>query len=127
MPDPAQSTRAVPTEKQYAKLRALGSGSAGLSFKKRETEPLLRRGWVTAEWRPPYYQWVRITAEGLHALARAVERYGLPPIGPAKVTRQVCAGCEREWSSACRHCGDRCYRYEQADAKEIAGARPNAA
>jgi hypothetical protein len=108
----------VPTENQYAKLRCLGSGAAGLSWGKRDTEQLLRHGWVTAEWKPPYYQWVRITADGLHALARAVERYGLPPLGPAKVTRQVCAGCAREWSTCCRHCGDRSYKFTLDDAEE---------
>jgi hypothetical protein len=117
-PPLGQRTR-VPTEKQYDKLRCLGSGSAGLSWRKRDTEQLLQPGWVTADWQPPYYQWVRITADGLHALARAVERYGLPPLGPAKVTRPVCAGCAREWSPCCRHCGDRGYRYESTDAETI--------
>jgi hypothetical protein len=74
----------VPTEKQYRTLRVLGSGSAGLSFRKRQTEQLLRHGWVTAEWVPPYYQWVRITPDGLRALAGAVERYGLPELRPAE-------------------------------------------
>lgn len=114
--------RSVPTEKQYDSLRALASGAAGLSFKKRETEPLLRRGWVTANWRPPYYQWVRITADGLRALALAVECYGLPELGPSKVERRVCSDCEREWSTVCRHCGSRSYRYVEVDAEEIAGA-----
>ncbi len=67
-----------PTEKQYASLRILSSGSAGLSWGRRHTETLLRRGWVTAEWREPFYQWVRITPDGLRALALAVEKYGLP-------------------------------------------------
>ena len=84
----------VPTEKQYDILLALGSGSAGLSFKRRECEPLLRRGWVTAELHDRYYQWVRITADGLRALADAVERYGLPEIGPKPKTHEhYCGDC----------------------------------
>ncbi|MBA3565227.1 MAG: hypothetical protein H0W31_00040 [Actinobacteria bacterium] len=55
---------------------------------------MLRHGWVTAEWKPPYYQWVRITADGLRALAFAVEKYGLPDLGPQPQTHQrVCSGC----------------------------------
>lgn len=84
----------VPTEKQYGILRMLGSGSAGLSFGKRTAEPLLRRGWVTADWRPPYYQFVRITPDGLRALAMAVEKFGLPDLGPKPETQvRVCADC----------------------------------
>ena len=99
----------VPTEKQYRTLVALGDGSAGLSRGKRDTDPLLRRGWVTAEWRPPYYQWVRITPEGLRALATAVERYGLPEMGPKpKTTRRVCSDC-----------GGTRYRIEQVDAEAV--------
>ncbi len=72
----------APTQKQYDVLRNLGGGAAGLSRKKRETEVLLRRGWVTAEWHAPYYQWVRITPDGLRSLALGVEKFGLPEIGP---------------------------------------------
>lgn len=84
----------TPTEKQYGILRMLGSGSAGLSFRKRETEALLRHGWVTADWRPPYYQFVRIAPDGLRALALAVERFGLPDLGSKPMTsRRVCSDC----------------------------------
>jgi hypothetical protein len=101
----------VPTEKQYGILRVLGSGSAGLSFKKRTTEPLLRRGWVTADWRPPYYQFVRITPDGLRALALAVEKFGLPDLGPHPMTEaKVCVECDRDWFPACS-CGSRRYRF----------------
>lgn len=103
----------TPGEKQYAKLLALASGSAGLSFRKRETEPLLRRGWVTAEWCEPFYQWVRITPDGLRALASGVEKYGLPELGPKpSTTRRVCSDC-----------GSAYYHYETVDAdKAIAEA-----
>lgn len=74
--------RRVPTEKQYRQLRILGSGSAGLSWRRRETTPLLARGWVTADDDGRYFQWVRITPAGLRALADAVDRYGLPDIDP---------------------------------------------
>lgn len=68
----------VPTEKQFEKLRVLGSGGAGLSWTRRATRPLLNHGWVTAEETDSYFQWVQITPEGLRALAAAVERYGWP-------------------------------------------------
>ena len=71
----------MPTAKQYRSLRILGSGAAGLSWRKRDTEPLIRWGWVTAKLDGPYYQWVRITPDGLRALALAVEKYGLPDLG----------------------------------------------
>lgn len=72
----------------------LGSGAAGLSVNRRRCEPLLRRGWVTADWRPPFYQFVRITPDGLRALAAGVEKYGLPDLGPKPVThRRVCGDC----------------------------------
>ena len=81
-----------PTQKQYELLQVMGGGSAWLSARKRQCEPLLRRGWVTAEWKPPYYQWVRITPAGLRALALAVEKYGLQDLAPVSTLR-VCAKC----------------------------------
>jgi hypothetical protein len=99
----------TPTEKQYDMLLRYGSGAAGLSCGKRDTDQLLRRGWVTAEWRKSYYQWVRITPEGLHALARAVERYGLPDLGPKPMTyRRVCSDC-----------GSTTYHHEPIAAEEL--------
>lgn len=99
-----------PTLKQYDVLRILGSGSAGLSFNKRTCEPLLRRGWVTARWDPPYYQFVRITPDGLRALALGVERFGLPSLKP-ETRAKVCSDCGRDWRPRCR-CGSRTYRFE---------------
>ena|ERR1044072_6096130 len=100
------------TEKQYRRLLVLANGAAGLSRSKRETEVFLRRGWVTADWQPPYYQWVRITPEGLRALAVGVEHYGLPDLGPKPQTmRRVCADC-----------GSTRYRHEIVDAERAIGA-----
>ncbi len=85
---------ARPTEKQYRVLLNLGGGAAGLSWTKRQTEAFLRRGWVAAEWKEPFYQWVRITPDGLRALALAVEKFGLPEIGPKPRTRELfCDKC----------------------------------
>ena len=95
LPYPRTESARVPTEKQYATLRALGSGSAGLSWGKRHAEQFLRRGWVTAEWSPPFYQWVRITPAGIRALAAAVEKYGLPELGPKP----------QKWERYCGKCG----------------------
>ncbi len=106
--------RRAPTEKQYGRLLNLGSGNAGLSWKKRDVEPLLRRGWVTAEWREPYYQMVRITPDGLRALAVAVETYGLPDIGPRPTTvRRLCADC-----------GSGRYRFEEVEVDPETGQPP---
>ncbi len=77
----------APTEKQYNWLLRLGSGAALVVGAKRETEPFIRRGWAIAEggWcqehRGGHYVFVRITPDGLRALAVGVERYGLPVIG----------------------------------------------
>jgi hypothetical protein len=87
----------VPTEKQYAYLRTLGGGSAIIVGKKRETEMYLRRGWVTAEYEEDKYYpyaWIRITPKGIRALADAVEKYGLPEIGPsAQKWEPYCGAC----------------------------------
>lgn len=74
---------ATPTKNQYDLLLMLGSGAAWVAARKRLVEPLLRREWVTGERQEGerYWHWVRITPDGLHALARAVEKYGLPPLG----------------------------------------------
>jgi hypothetical protein len=103
--------RKVLTETRYHSLRALASGAAGLSWKKRETDIFLRRGWVTAEWEPPYWQWVRITPDGLRALAEGVEMYGLPDLHPARQVR-VCSDCGSE-KRVCGSCGGRYYHYEE--------------
>jgi hypothetical protein len=84
----------APTDKQGRYLLLLGGGNAGLSARKREVDPLLKRGWVTAEWHAPYYQWVRITPDGLRALAEHVEKRGLPDAKPnAQVETRQCADC----------------------------------
>lgn len=99
----------TPTEKQYRLLQPLGSGSAGLSRRKSDTDPLIRHGWVTAEWKPPFYQWVRITPDGLRALALAVEKFGLPDLSPKDpVRRRVCADC-----------GSGSYRFEDVPAERV--------
>jgi hypothetical protein len=101
------------TWKQYDRLRGLGTGAAGLSWRKRDTEPLLRRGWITADWQPPFYQWVRITPDGLRALAQGVERYGLPDLHPQAATMiRVCADC-----------GSDRYRHEPRTPAQL-GVRP---
>jgi hypothetical protein len=81
----------VPTEKQFEQLGILGSGAMALAPGRRDWKPLLRRGWVQPEaeddgngYLPP----LRITADGLRALADAVDRYGWPDIRekPKKLT-----------------------------------------
>lgn len=73
-----------PTEKQFRQLLVLADGAMALAPGRRDWSPLLRRGWVApvkdddgGRFLPP----LRITAEGLRALAAGVERFGLPEIG----------------------------------------------
>lgn len=65
----------VPTKKQFDLMLMLGSGAALVVGQKGRIAPLIRHGWVTSR---DNYCWVRITADGLRALAAGVERYGLP-------------------------------------------------
>ena len=77
------SVNDTPTERQYRLLMALGSGGALVSASERAAGPLARRGWVSGERHEGEdypWAWVRITPDGLRALARAVGRYGLPEI-----------------------------------------------
>lgn len=95
---PESKPHKAPTEKQYAYLRALSVGAIIVGAK-RETEMYLRRGWVTADHRPEEkhypYCWIRITPDGLRALAEGVERYGLPELGPSpKKGEHYCGDCD---------------------------------
>lgn len=80
----------VPTEKQFGLLRILGNGSILALPGRRESTPLLRRGWVE-QWKPDdkdegkYLPPLRITPDGLRALADGLERYGWPSLDPEKV------------------------------------------
>lgn len=105
-----------PTEPQYRMLVMLASGSALLTGTKRKVEPLLRRGWVTAD---HDYAWVRITADGLRACALGVEKFGLPEMRAGTARRQVCSDCGRGWSPKCR-CGSSTSRYEYREVERDA-------
>ena len=110
----------VPTQGQHRVLMALGSGAAGLSFTRRKCEPLLHHGWVTATLHGSYYQFVRITPDGLRALALSVEKFGLPDLGPKPHREaQVCSECGREWRPRCK-CGSRTYRFESVEVEALA-------
>jgi ribosomal protein L40E len=119
------SVNRCPTEKQYSSLRILGGGARGLSWGVRDTEQLLRRGWVTAERDEGsrYYQWVTITPEGLRALAVAVERYGWPEIKNPTLEQKVCSDCgAAPFEPRCRKCGGRYYHWESKPAEEAMAA-----
>jgi hypothetical protein len=105
----------TPTESQHKVLLMLGSGNVLLTGKKRTVEPLVRRGWVTAD---HGYAWVRITSEGLHALARGVERYGLPEMKGGTVANRVCAECGRAWRPKCK-CGCSSWRHEVREVERV--------
>lgn len=83
----------VPTEKQMAKLAALPVGTAVVNPRRHDWRPLLNHGWVEAAsddgWTnhslaydglDQYLPALRITADGLRALAAAVERHGQPSL-----------------------------------------------
>lgn len=70
--------RQIPTVKQAIKMQVLGGGAIAIVPGRADFGPLLRRGWVEtiseddgSRYLPP----VRITADGLRALADAMERY----------------------------------------------------
>lgn len=89
----ALSSNGTPTEKQYRKLAVLGATAIALAPGRGEWGPLLRRGWVETiheddkdkRFLPP----VRITVEGLHALARGMEKHDAAPEIRAEMPRQV--------------------------------------
>ena len=61
---------------------------------KRDTEPLLRRGWVTsAEFDGKYYPWVRIAPDGLRILAEWQDEHGLPEMKGGTIEKRVCSDC----------------------------------
>lgn len=77
----------TPTERQYHLLRMLASGSACVVGRKRDWRPLGNHGWVS--WRDEtdgHLAWVRITPDGLRALALAVEKHGLPELAPRRAS-----------------------------------------
>lgn len=110
----------TPTEKQFARLRVLAVGTAGLSWSRREAEPLLRHGWITARFDGRYFQWVEITPDGLRAVALGLERYGLPKMQKGVRHPKVCTDCGAEWSPVCRGCGSRTYRFGVVEHQRVA-------
>lgn len=83
----------VPTERQYRLLAAIGATAIALAPGRGEWGPLLRREWVETlgeddkdkRYLPP----LRITPEGLRAMALAMERYDVAPEIRAASPRQV--------------------------------------
>jgi hypothetical protein len=90
----------VPTPKQMALLAALPVGHAVVNPRRNQWRPLLNHGWVEPLSEPAlvnhgyaygagnsYLTPLRITADGLRALAEAVDRHGQPPpVEPVSVT-----------------------------------------
>lgn len=73
----------LPTGKQMRLLFVFGGGAMLVSGATREIRALVARGWLLSacpEAHPDNL--LRITPAGLHALADAVERYGLPSFEP---------------------------------------------
>lgn len=72
-------------EASYRKLLILGGGAAIVAPRKREWRTLLARGLVAPDgntFEPDGWPaFLRITPDGLRALADYVERTGLPPLG----------------------------------------------
>ena len=105
-----------PTKRQFEILMCLGSGSALLTGRKREIDPMVRHGWVTAD---AGYAWVRITADGLRALARAVEKFGLPEMKSGTRQAKQCARCERPWHPRCK-CGSPHFHFVTEEVERVA-------
>ena len=110
----------TPTPRQFDRLRPLSLTNACLSWSKRDAEPLLKHGWITADYDGAYYQWVRITPDGLRALALAVERYGMPEMLLGSRSVRVCVECERDWEAKCRHCDSRLSRFKVEEVERCA-------
>lgn len=81
----------VPTPKQMARLAALPVGTAVINPRRHDWRPLLNHGWVEAAFRDAwanhslayepggqYLPALRITSDGLRALADAVDKHGQP-------------------------------------------------
>lgn len=102
----------TPTRNQHDFLIVLASGNAGLSVSRRVVDPFLKHGWVTAEWVAPFYQWVRITPAGLRAVARSVEKFGLPDLGAKPITKR----------RVCTDCGGTRFRIEHVEVEEAVAA-----
>jgi hypothetical protein len=64
----------TPTEKQYEKLRVLNAGNVCVTATGRYWEPLIRNGWVERLDKCC----VRITPDGMRAVAAAMEKHGRP-------------------------------------------------
>ena len=91
----------VPTKNQMARLALLPVGPCVLHPRRNDWRPLLNHGWVEAVW-PKEWEMVgsaydglhqylpslRISSDGLRALADAVEKHGQPEI-PARPRTQV--------------------------------------
>ena len=107
----------VPSENQYRMLRAMSGGAALVVGKKRDIDPMHRRGWVTGDFDPTAksYHWsfVRITADGLRALAAAVDARGLPDIFDPKDKDNATTTVR-----VCGDCGSSTYRFKDIPAAE---------
>lgn len=82
-----------PTEKQYRALRILGPGRILLTAREREHGSLLRRGWLEPAWPDrefagKYLPPLRITSDGMRALADGMDLYGQEE---AEVTKEALA------------------------------------
>lgn len=75
-------TGRMPTDKQHAKLCALGVNYIVLAPRRGEWGPLLRRGWVEPirEDNPDkrYLPPLRLTPDGMRAIAAYIDKYGQP-------------------------------------------------
>jgi len=91
----------VPTPKQMALLAELPVGTAVMNPRRHDFRPLFNHGWVEEVWETlgeygtaynpsagnRYLPPLRITADGLRALADAIEKHGQPD--PAKPQTQA--------------------------------------
>lgn len=71
----------TPTYKQYGKLCALGIHYTAIVPGRRDWTPMLNHGWVEiteADEGKRFLPPIRVTADGLRAIALGIEKYGHP-------------------------------------------------
>jgi len=98
----------IPTRNQMAKLAHLPVGTAVINPRRHDWRPLLNHGWVEAafstDWENhslayepggQYLPALRITADGLRALADAVDQHGQPPMDEPRTQVEAMAEYDR--------------------------------
>ena len=88
----------IPTKRQYERLRVWGVCTWLPAGRKGDHGPLIRNGWLEqdpeAQSDDPY-TWLRITPDGLRAVAAAIEKHGRPDLSAIQARPEVGATWRR--------------------------------